>query len=406
MLVKLMTEHGQKPTVVVWDAGHSGRKDMAPDYKAGRVVAARPAQGAVAGAGAAGGRVRLHQRALGRVRGRRRDRHAGRTRGARGHRRHGRDRRPRRVPADRASNVQGDGHGPRHHRHQALRPRGGDRPVRHPARADPRLLRPQGRHLGQHPRRPGHRRQDGVDAAPGVRRPGDGAGVRGQDLRRQAQGEPDQPRRRRAPVARSGHRPARRAGGAGPGRIAAARARPLAPARDVPRVRAARPAAPARGGARRRGGRGAAARGVGRGHGQARARRRPRTLARWRASSRCWRPSGPSPRRASCPASRTRGRCGSPPTPAATRCWPARRPAALPRCWRAGATSRWWRTTGRASPPPRIRPRLRRCSTTPRSRPTCWTRPGAATRCATWPRSRGWARAWRAGRTRWPSRSC
>ena len=40
MLVKLMTEHGQKPTVVVWDAGHSGRKDMAPDYKAGR--ASRP----------------------------------------------------------------------------------------------------------------------------------------------------------------------------------------------------------------------------------------------------------------------------------------------------------------------------------------------------------------------------
>ncbi len=40
MLVKLMTEHGQKPTVVVWDAGHSGRKDIAPDYKAGR--ASRP----------------------------------------------------------------------------------------------------------------------------------------------------------------------------------------------------------------------------------------------------------------------------------------------------------------------------------------------------------------------------
>jgi DNA polymerase-1 len=40
MLVKLMTEYGQKPTVVVWDAGHSGRKDVAPDYKAGR--ASRP----------------------------------------------------------------------------------------------------------------------------------------------------------------------------------------------------------------------------------------------------------------------------------------------------------------------------------------------------------------------------
>ena len=40
MLVKLMTEYGQKPTIVVWDAGHSGRKDVAPDYKAGR--ASRP----------------------------------------------------------------------------------------------------------------------------------------------------------------------------------------------------------------------------------------------------------------------------------------------------------------------------------------------------------------------------
>jgi DNA polymerase-1 len=36
MLVKLLTEHGQKPTIVVWDAGHSGRKDVSPDYKATR----------------------------------------------------------------------------------------------------------------------------------------------------------------------------------------------------------------------------------------------------------------------------------------------------------------------------------------------------------------------------------
>ncbi|MGI8845510.1 MAG: DNA polymerase I [Thermoleophilaceae bacterium] len=40
MLVKLMTEYGQKPTIVVWDAGSSGRKEIAPDYKAGR--ASRP----------------------------------------------------------------------------------------------------------------------------------------------------------------------------------------------------------------------------------------------------------------------------------------------------------------------------------------------------------------------------
>src|SRR4051812_19065677 len=36
MLVKLLTEHGQKPTIVVWDGGHSGRKDLSPDYKATR----------------------------------------------------------------------------------------------------------------------------------------------------------------------------------------------------------------------------------------------------------------------------------------------------------------------------------------------------------------------------------
>src|SRR3954464_5750490 len=36
MLVKLLTEHGQKPTLVVWDAGNSGRKEVSADYKATR----------------------------------------------------------------------------------------------------------------------------------------------------------------------------------------------------------------------------------------------------------------------------------------------------------------------------------------------------------------------------------
>ncbi len=40
MLVKLMTEYGQKPTIVAWDAGDSGRKEIAAEYKAGR--ASRP----------------------------------------------------------------------------------------------------------------------------------------------------------------------------------------------------------------------------------------------------------------------------------------------------------------------------------------------------------------------------
>src|SRR5215207_2019203 len=36
MLVKILTDHGTKPTVVVWDAGSSGRKDVYAEYKAGR----------------------------------------------------------------------------------------------------------------------------------------------------------------------------------------------------------------------------------------------------------------------------------------------------------------------------------------------------------------------------------
>ncbi|MEJ7797153.1 MAG: DNA polymerase I [Solirubrobacteraceae bacterium] len=36
MLVKILTEHGTKPTVVVWDAGSSGRKEVYPQYKAQR----------------------------------------------------------------------------------------------------------------------------------------------------------------------------------------------------------------------------------------------------------------------------------------------------------------------------------------------------------------------------------
>ncbi len=36
MLVKLLTEYGPKPTIVVWDAGDSGRKEVSEDYKAQR----------------------------------------------------------------------------------------------------------------------------------------------------------------------------------------------------------------------------------------------------------------------------------------------------------------------------------------------------------------------------------
>src|SRR6267142_2785618 len=34
MLVKILTEYGPKATVVVWDRGHSGRREVYAEYKA------------------------------------------------------------------------------------------------------------------------------------------------------------------------------------------------------------------------------------------------------------------------------------------------------------------------------------------------------------------------------------
>ena len=76
MLVKILTDYGEVPTVVVWDAGMSGRKEISADYKAQRSSPPRPAQAAVAASAPAGRGVRLPQH-LGRgLRGRRRDRRA------------------------------------------------------------------------------------------------------------------------------------------------------------------------------------------------------------------------------------------------------------------------------------------------------------------------------------------
>ncbi|MCL2418806.1 MAG: DNA polymerase I [Conexibacteraceae bacterium] len=36
MLVKILTEYGQRPTLVVWDGGYTGRKEIYPEYKAQR----------------------------------------------------------------------------------------------------------------------------------------------------------------------------------------------------------------------------------------------------------------------------------------------------------------------------------------------------------------------------------
>ena len=57
MLVKIITEYGVKPTLVVWDAGMSGRDEIYDEYKAGRPRAARPAHRAVAALPPAGRRA-------------------------------------------------------------------------------------------------------------------------------------------------------------------------------------------------------------------------------------------------------------------------------------------------------------------------------------------------------------
>ena len=48
MLVKILTDHGDVPTVVVWDAGMSGRKEISRRLQGPALDAARPAQAAVA----------------------------------------------------------------------------------------------------------------------------------------------------------------------------------------------------------------------------------------------------------------------------------------------------------------------------------------------------------------------
>ena len=161
----------------------------------------------------------------------------------------------------------------------------------------PGLHRAQGRHLGQHPRRPRHRRQDRRRPAPALRLAGERARQHRRDQRRQAQGEPHQPRRRRPRLQAPGHRqarhPARRARRR---RVRLPAAGPLPAARGLPRVRAARAAAPARGGARlgrrRRAGP----------DGRAHDRRHSCARARSGTSSACRRPRSRSPcARRSCP---------------------------------------------------------------------------------------------------------
>ena len=166
MLVKIISEYEVKPTLVVWDAGMSGREEVYGEYKSHRderpdLLAeqwphmqplvdcfGREPQGAG-------------------LRGRRRDRHL------RAVQRAPRASRPwSSGDRDLFQLIEpgvGDGHEPRRDRDQGLRPGGRDRSLRHPAGADPRLScrATIDRHIPGVP----DRREDRVAAVAGVRRP-------------------------------------------------------------------------------------------------------------------------------------------------------------------------------------------------------------------------------------------
>ena len=135
MLVKMLTEHGAEADGRrLGRAARSGRKEVYAEYKAQRT--SRPTCCASSGRTSSRSSRRSATATSGRgLRGRRRDRDARRA-GARA-----RASRSMIVTGDRDAfqliddGVQGDGDRARDHRDEALRPPGGDRPLRHPARS-------------------------------------------------------------------------------------------------------------------------------------------------------------------------------------------------------------------------------------------------------------------------------
>ena len=258
MLVKMLTEYGPKPTVVVWDAGSSGARRSTRTTRPS-AARARPAQAAVAAPRAAGRGVRLPQRAGRRLRGRRRHRLDRRARARAGRARvivtGDRDAFQLIDPEGRVQ-VMATARGitdTKLYDHQAVIDRYGI-----PPELIPDFYGLKGDTSDNIPGVPGIGDKTASDL---LQRFGDLEDVldqRRRDLRRQAQGEPHRARRRRAHLQAAGDDAARhrRSSSTSPG--GRARARPLAPARGLPRVRAARPAA--RAWRRRSGGRGGGAR--------------------------------------------------------------------------------------------------------------------------------------------------
>ena len=207
MLVKLMTEYGQKPTIVAWDAGMSGREEVYSEYKAGRAVAARPAQGAVARTWSRWWTPSATRNVQVRgLRGRRRDRHPGPQRA--------------REQGIEVMIVTGDRDTFQLDRATACGswPPAAASPTRRSTTARrwstatasrrssiPDFYGLKGDTSDNIPGVPGIGDKTAAQLLQQLRRPRDGARQRRRDLRRQAQGEPDQPRRRRAHLQAARH---------------------------------------------------------------------------------------------------------------------------------------------------------------------------------------------------------
>jgi DNA polymerase-1 len=281
MLVKLLTDHGVQPTVVVWDRGSSGRKEVYEDYKGHRpkkpdllaeqyphmeplVEAFGYTNYGVEGFEADDVIATLAEKARA-------------------------DGTPVTIVTGDRDALQLVGEGikvmatsrgiteTKMYDRQDV-----DRPLRHPPERSPTSTASRATRATTSPASPGI---GDKTAAQLLQKYGDLEGVLAnidRDLRRQAQGEPDQPRRERADLEDPGHRQARRARRARPDRRARAHARPR-PLREVFRDFELRDPLRRLGGGARGGGRGRDADRRGRAQGLGararRGRRRPAQAA-------------------------------------------------------------------------------------------------------------------------------
>ena len=177
MLFKLLVDYRPKTVLVAWDERPEARIALSPDYKAGRkptpelLKRQQPYFSPI---------VEAFGYTNFRVDGKEADDVIGTLSPDRGGRRPPRVRgldRSRRLPAGIRQRLHHDDSA-RGGRRRRLHARPDPPALRHRPRPDPRLHRPQGRHLGQHPRGAGHRREDRRRPAGAVREPGGRVRVR------------------------------------------------------------------------------------------------------------------------------------------------------------------------------------------------------------------------------------